>query len=85
MIQVYSMDGFQGAWLHFWRAKSVSGFSAAVRKIQGSKCYINSLPLVLKDKRSRSPQGERSAVQCVCPPEVRRLIDIWSIGQAHPK
>ena len=43
--------------------KSVSGFSAAACKIQASKCYIESLPLVLKDKRSCFSQGERCAVQ----------------------
>ena len=43
--------------------KSVSGFSAAACKIQASKRYIESLPLVPKDKRSCFPQGERSAVQ----------------------
>ena len=43
--------------------KSVSGFSAAACKIQASKCYIESLPLVPKDKRSWFSQGERSAVQ----------------------
>ena len=37
-------------------------FSAAVCKIQASKCYIKSLPLVLKNKRSCFSQGERSAV-----------------------
>ena len=37
--------------------------SGAVRKIQASKHYIESLPLVLKDKRSCFSQGERSAVQ----------------------
>ena len=40
-----------------------SVFSAAVCKIQASKRYIKSLPLVLKDKRSCYSQGERSAVQ----------------------
>ena len=43
--------------------KSVSGFSVAACKIQASKCYIESLPLVPKDKRSWFSQGERSAVQ----------------------
>ena len=43
--------------------KSVSGFSAAACKIQASKRYIESLPLVPKDKRSWFSQGERSAVQ----------------------
>ena len=43
--------------------KSVSGFSAAACKIQASKHYIESLPSVLKDKRSCFSQGERSAVQ----------------------
>ena len=39
-----------------------SVFSAAVCKIQASKHYIKSLPLVLKNKRSCFSQGERSAV-----------------------
>ena len=43
--------------------ESGSVFSAAVCKIQASKRYIKSLPLVLKDKRSCFSQGERSAVQ----------------------
>ena len=38
-------------------------FSATVCKIQASKCYIKSLLLVLKDKRSCFSQGERSAVR----------------------
>ena len=42
--------------------ESGSGFSAAVCKIQASKGYIESLPLVLKDKRSCFSQ-ERSTVQ----------------------
>ena len=41
---------------------SGSVFSAAVCKIQASKCYVESLPLVLKDKSCFS-QGERFAVQ----------------------
>ena len=40
-----------------------SVFSAAVCKIQASKWYIKSLPLVLKDKRSCFSQGEMSTVQ----------------------
>ena len=40
-----------------------SMFSTAVCKIQVSKRYIESLPLVLKDKRSCFSQGERFAVQ----------------------
>ena len=43
--------------------ESGSVFSAAVCKIQASKRYIESLPLVPKDKRSCFSQGERSAVQ----------------------
>ena len=37
--------------------------SEAVRKIQASKCYVESLPLVLKHKRSCFSQGERFTVQ----------------------
>ena len=40
-----------------------SMFNAAVCKIQASKRYIGSLPLVLKDERSSFSQGERFAVQ----------------------
>ena len=38
-------------------------FNAAVCKIQASKRYVESLPIVLKDKRSCFSQGERLAVQ----------------------
>ena len=40
-----------------------SVFSTAVCKIQASKCCIESLTLVLKDKRSCFLQDERFAVQ----------------------
>ena len=43
--------------------ESGSVFSAAVCKIQASKHYIKSLPLVTKDKRSCFSQGERFVVQ----------------------
>ena len=49
-----------------WRGSTSGGqqlgsvFSVAVYEIQASKCYIKSLPLVLKDIKA---QGERSAVQ----------------------
>ena len=43
--------------------ESGSVFSAAVCIIQASKHYIESLPLVLKDKRNCFSQGERFAVQ----------------------
>ena len=53
------INGFHGVWLHFRRARFE--VSAAVCKIQASKCYIESLLLVPKDKRSCFSQGERSA------------------------
>ena len=43
--------------------ESGSVFSESVCIIQASKCYVESLPLVLKDKRSCFSQGERFAVQ----------------------
>ena len=43
------IDGFHGAWLHFLRARVGSVFSTAVCKIQASKRYVESSPLVLKD------------------------------------
>ena len=39
-----------------------SVFGAVMCKIQASKRYIKSLPLVLKDERSCFSQGERSTV-----------------------
>ena len=62
--------------------KSVSGFSAAACKIQASKYYIKSLPLVLKDKKklllSRwKVRCTAASWLCVCPPEVECLVDIW--------
>ena len=43
--------------------ESGSVFSTAVCIIQASKHCVQSLPLVLKDKRSWFSQGERFAVQ----------------------
>ena len=57
------IDGFHGAWLHFQRARVGSVFSASVCIIQASKRCVESLPLVLKDRRSCFSQGERFAVQ----------------------
>ena len=54
---------FQGAWLHFER--SVSAFSAAVCKIQARKRYIESLPSVLQDKRSRFSHGKNLPYSCL--------------------
>ena len=54
---------FMGRGLTSGGQESGSVFSAAVCKIQASKRYIKSLPLVPKDKRSCFSQGERSAVQ----------------------
>ena len=84
----HCIDGFHGVWLHFRRARVGSVFSASVCIIQASKCCVESLPLVLKDKRSCFSQGERFAVQLplervLAPQEVGRLINIWkpSIGK----
>ena len=45
--------------------ESRSVFSAAVCKIQASKCYIESLPVLLKDKKIKeaASSSERSSVQ----------------------
>ena len=50
-----------------------SVFSAAVCKIQASKRYIESLPLVPKGKRSCFSQGERSTVQL----PLDRVFALW--------
>ena len=69
-----------GVWLHFQRVRVRSVFSTAVCKIQASKCYVESLPLVMEDKRSCFSQGETFTVQLSlldCPPEVGHLVAIW--------
>ena len=57
------IDVFHGAWLHFQRA--IVGFLVyhSWCEIQASKRYVESLPLVLKKKKSCFSQGERLAVQ----------------------
>ena len=71
------IDGFHGAWLHFRRARIGSVFSASMCIIQASKRYVESLPLVLKNRRSCFSQGERLLYSCLLsaclPPEVGRL------------
>ena len=57
------IDVFRGRGFTSGGQKSVSGFSAAACKIQDSKYYIESLPLIVKDKRSCFSQDERSAIQ----------------------
>ena len=57
-----TIDGSHGAWLHFWRARVECVLSVVVYKIQARKRYIESLPLVPKDK-SWFSECERSAVQ----------------------
>ena len=54
---------FMGRGYTSGRQESGSVFSTAVCKIQASRRYIKSLPLVPKDKRSCFSQGEKSAVQ----------------------
>ena len=59
--------------------ESGSVFSAAVCKIQASKRYIESLPLVPKEKAVFLKLKDLlySCLLTVCPPEVGCLIDIW--------
>ena len=52
--------------------ESGSVFNTAVCIIQASKRYIESLPLVLKDKRSCFSQSERFAVQLHA-----RMLGLW--------
>ena len=58
-----SIDGFHVTWLHFRRAIVRVCVYHSWCEIQASKCYVESLPLVLKNKRSCFLQGERLAVQ----------------------
>ena len=70
---------FMGRGFTSGRQELGSVFSAAVCKIQASKRYIESLPLVVTIKRSCFSQGERLTVQL--PIEsgwcVRYLIGVW--------
>ena len=53
-------------------------FSPAVcKKMQASECYIESLPLVLKDKGSCFSQGERFTVQ----PPLDCVVALWKYMQ----
>ena len=45
--------------------ESVSVFSAAMCKLQASKCYVESLPLVLKDKEPVSHKVKGSLYSCL--------------------
>ena len=53
------IDGFHGVWLHFRRAIVGVRVYHSWCEIQASKRYVESLPLVLKTKRSCFSQGER--------------------------
>ena len=53
------IHGFHGAWLHFQRAIVGIRVYHSWCEIQASKHYVESLPLVLKNKRSCFSQGER--------------------------
>ena len=71
-------DVFMGRGFTSGGQESGSVFGAAVCKIQGSKWYVESLPLVLKDKRSWFSQGKRSAVQLpliTCMPSGSRTLN----------
>ena len=57
------IDGFHGCGFTSGGQELGSVFSAAVCIIQASKRYVESLPLVLKDKSCCFSQGERFAVQ----------------------
>ena len=59
----FAIDGFMGCGFTSRGQESGSVFSAAVYKIQASERYIESLPLVLKDKRNCFSQAERFTVQ----------------------
>ena len=64
------IDSFHGAWLHFRKGKSQSVFSAVVCKIQASKRYVESFPLVLKDtcvKETASNKVKGSLYSCLLP------------------
>ena len=53
--------------------ESGSVFSASMCIIQASKRCVESLPLLLKDKKAASLKVK----DLLCPLEIGRLIDIW--------
>ena len=80
------MRGYRWCGFTAWEQELECVFNTAVCKIQDSECHVESLPIVLKDKRHCFPQGEihctAASWSCACPLEVGRLIDIWkpSVG-----
>ena len=80
-IRGYRWRGFTA-----WEQELECVFNTAVCKIQASECYVESLPIVLKDERRCFPQGEirctAASWSCACPLEVGCLIDNWkpSVG-----
>ena len=72
-------DGFHGIGAYI--ASIPAGKSRDLHSVQFCQAwrrYIESLPLVLKDKRSCFSRSERFTVQLsFCPPEIERLIDIY--------
>ena len=59
---------------------SGSVLSAALYKIQAGECYVESLPLVLKDKRScLGLHSEGLAVQL----HLDRALALWLISQCY--
>ena len=59
------MDGFHGVWLHFQRARVGLCLVRlwAKYRLVSTTWTLESLPLVLKDRRSCFSEGERFAVQ----------------------
>ena len=56
---------YNGAWLHFRRARVGSVLSAAVRKIQASKCYVSPYQCCLKIEEAASHKVKGSLHRCL--------------------
>ena len=75
------VDVFHGGMASLPEGKSRGLFSAAVCKIQASKCYVEFLPLVLNDKKVASHKVKASFYSClliVCLPSESRTLN-WDL------
>ena len=75
------VDVFHGGVASLSEGKSRGLFSAAVCKIQASKCYVEFLPLVLNDKKVASHKVKASFYSClliVCLPSESRTLN-WDL------
>ena len=79
------VDVFHGGVVSLPESKSRGLFSAAMCKIQASKCYVEFLPLVLNNKKVASYKVKASFYSClliVCLPSESRTLN-WDLETTY--